>query len=128
MSVAPTSTNLQVMLPWHSIRETGESDGKRPNILFLAVDDLRPELDTYGAQQMVTPHFDRLAGRGVRTDRWRYKEMRSRGGLGDLLGVGLFDLENDPDENRNVAECPAHADVRQKLKAMLDATQAGFDP
>jgi len=67
-------------------------------------------------------------GDAVRTERWRYKEMRSDGGLGDLLGVGLFDLENDPDENQNVAEDPAHADVRQKLKAILDATRAGFDP
>jgi hypothetical protein len=54
--------------------------------------------------------------------------MRSLDGRGDLLGVGLFDLEKDPDENQNVAEDPAHADVRQKLKAILDATRAGFDP
>lgn len=65
-------------------------------------------------------------GDAVRTDRWRYQEMRSRGGRGDLLGVGLFDLEKDPDENENVAEDPAQAEVRKKLKAMLDAAQAGF--
>ena len=83
------------------------------------------DADAEHKQAVYTRHG---GGDAVRTDRWRYKEMRSRGGLGDLLGVGLFDLENDPDENQNVAEDPAHADVRQTLKAMLDATQAGFDP
>ena len=41
----------------------------KPNILFIAVDDLRPEIASYGSEQMVTPHFDRLAKRGVRFDR-----------------------------------------------------------
>jgi iduronate 2-sulfatase len=63
-------------------------------------------------------------GDAVRTDRYRYKEMRARGGRGELLGVGLFDLETDPQENRNVAEDPAYADVRQRLQALLDAARA----
>ncbi len=33
---------------------------QRPNVLFIAVDDLRPELATYGAD-VQTPNFDRLA-------------------------------------------------------------------
>lgn len=37
----------------------------RPNILLIAVDDLRPELGCYGNARIKTPHFDRLAGRGV---------------------------------------------------------------
>ncbi len=41
----------------------------KPNVLFIAVDDLRPELGVFGAEQMVTPNFDRLARRGVRFDR-----------------------------------------------------------
>ena len=40
----------------------------RPNVLFIAVDDLRPEFDCYGAQQMITPNLNRLAERGVRFD------------------------------------------------------------
>ena len=32
-----------------------------PNILFIAIDDLRPQLRCYNEPQMVTPHFDRLA-------------------------------------------------------------------
>ena len=42
---------------------------ERPNVLFIAVDDLRPELASFGADNMVTPNFDRLAKRGVRFDR-----------------------------------------------------------
>lgn len=41
----------------------------KPNIVFIAVDDLRPEIFSYGAMGMKTPHFDRLAARGVRFDR-----------------------------------------------------------
>ena len=32
-----------------------------PNILFISIDDLRPQLRCYNEPQMVTPHFDRLA-------------------------------------------------------------------
>lgn len=41
----------------------------RPNILFIAVDDLRPEITTFGTENVVTPNFDRLAKRGIRFDR-----------------------------------------------------------
>jgi iduronate 2-sulfatase len=37
----------------------------RPNILFLAVDDLRPELAAFGATHMQTPNLDRLAEQGL---------------------------------------------------------------
>src|SRR3974390_2492596 len=37
----------------------------RPNILFIASDDLRPELGCYGVKQVKTPNIDRLARRGV---------------------------------------------------------------
>lgn len=34
---------------------------KRPNILFIAVDDLRPELHCYGKTQIISPTLDQLA-------------------------------------------------------------------
>src|SRR5918998_986246 len=37
----------------------------RPNVLFIAVDDLRPQLGCYGHAQMKTPHMDALAARGL---------------------------------------------------------------
>ncbi|WP_133795697.1 sulfatase [Prosthecobacter fusiformis] len=40
-----------------------------PNVLFIAVDDLRPEMGCYGASHMQTPNLDRLAGSGVLFER-----------------------------------------------------------
>jgi iduronate 2-sulfatase len=63
-------------------------------------------------------------GDAVRTDRFRYMEMRSDGGRGRLLGVGLFDLDQDPQENRNVAEDPDYLLERQRLQSLLDNCRA----
>ncbi len=38
---------------------------KKPNVLFIAVDDLRPQLGCYGHEQMISPNIDRLASDGV---------------------------------------------------------------
>jgi len=42
---------------------------ERPNVLFIAIDDLRPELGCYGAQHIVSPNIDRLAKRGILFER-----------------------------------------------------------
>ncbi len=39
--------------------------GKRPNVLFLVVDDLRPQLGCYGHKETISPHIDGLAARGT---------------------------------------------------------------
>jgi iduronate 2-sulfatase len=41
----------------------------RPNVLFIAVDDLRPELGCYGKDRIESPHIDHLAAQGTRLDR-----------------------------------------------------------
>ena len=38
---------------------------KAPHILFIAVDDLRPELNCYGAVRSISPNIDRLAAMGT---------------------------------------------------------------
>ncbi len=40
-----------------------------PNVLFIAVDDLRPQLACYGRTNMKTPNFDALAARSVLFER-----------------------------------------------------------
>ncbi len=39
-------------------------DARQPNILFICVDDLRPELASFGAEYVHSPHMDRLASEG----------------------------------------------------------------
>jgi iduronate 2-sulfatase len=41
------------------------SGAERPNVLFIAVDDLRPELGCYGAEHIHSPHIDELAATGT---------------------------------------------------------------
>jgi hypothetical protein len=41
------------------------ADAKKPNVLFIAIDDLRPDLGCYGNTVIKTPNFDRLAQRGM---------------------------------------------------------------
>ena len=45
------------------------SKKQAPNILFIAVDDLRPELGCYGNQVVHSPNIDRLAKRGLLLNR-----------------------------------------------------------
>ena len=45
------------------------AESARPNVLFIAVDDLRPELACYGKQQIHSPNIDRLAKSGVLFER-----------------------------------------------------------
>jgi iduronate 2-sulfatase len=45
------------------VRAAGES--QKLNVLFIAVDDLRPELGCFGATYAQTPNIDKLAATGV---------------------------------------------------------------
>ena len=42
---------------------------QRPNILFIAIDDLRTELGCYGVKEIKSPRIDGLAASGVQFNR-----------------------------------------------------------
>jgi len=60
------------LLPWRAgslATNAGAMENRKFNVLFIAVDDLRPELGCYGNQIIKTPNIDKLAAWGVRFDR-----------------------------------------------------------
>jgi iduronate 2-sulfatase len=69
---------LIIALPWLGLILASVSvaadnpplaNASRPNILFIAVDDLRPELGCYGADLVQSPTLDKLAAEGMRFER-----------------------------------------------------------
>ncbi len=48
-----------------SLGLTAIAEERKPNVLFIAVDDLRPQLGCYGFKSMHTPNIDRLAAQGT---------------------------------------------------------------
>ena len=55
---------LFILLAFACKSETKVPETASPNILFIAVDDLRPELGIYGNQFVKSPNIDQLAREG----------------------------------------------------------------
>ncbi len=56
---------LSLLLFVFSIGTSTSEAEERMNVLFIAVDDLRPELGCYGKSYIKSPHIDQLAKRGM---------------------------------------------------------------
>ena len=46
-------------------KTTASVEEQKQNILFIAIDDLRPKINSYGETKMITPNIDQLAREGV---------------------------------------------------------------
>lgn len=65
----------------------------RPNILLIAVDDLRPQLGAYGNERMITPNMDRLAEEGILFER-AYNQFAICGPSRASLLSGMYPQNN----------------------------------
>ena len=93
---------------------------KKPNIIFIAVDDLRPQLNCYGKSQIISPNIDYLASNsytyenavcnfpvcgasraslltGLRPNKNRFKSFKTRmdEDADDVLTIGEWFKSND---------------------------------
>ena len=72
------------------------SHAKKPNVLFIAVDDLRPELGCYGSPIAISPSLDALAADGLLINRAYCQEAICRPSRASLMtgarpeSTGLF--------------------------------------
>lgn len=70
-----------------------QEPASRPNILFIAVDDLRPELNCYGRSHIQSPNIDALAAGGVLFER-SYCMVPTCGASRSSLMTGLRPTRN----------------------------------
>jgi uncharacterized sulfatase len=79
---------------------------------------LRPLLDdptaAWDKPALTQVQRGKIAGRSVRTERFRYTEWDD-----GRAGVELYDHENDPGENKNLATDPAHEATIATLRPLL---------
>ncbi len=62
--IRKTGTGLGALLTGSSLLSRC-ADQRKPNVLFVAVDDLRPELGCYGNPVIHSPSLDKLASEGI---------------------------------------------------------------
>lgn len=53
----------------HSLYADDPAPSSKPNVLFIAIDDLRPQLGCYGHQQIHSPNIDRFAKSAMQFNR-----------------------------------------------------------
>ncbi len=85
------------------------------NVLFISVDDLRPDLRCYGNPDIVSPHIDRLSSQGLTFIRHYCQEAVCNPSRQSMLtgmrpdAIGVNDLETHFRRTRpNVVSLPQH--------------------
>jgi iduronate 2-sulfatase len=85
------------------------------NVLFIAVDDLRPQLGCYGHKQMISPNIDKLASKGVAFERaYCQQAVCSPSRISVLSGMRcethkIYDLDQHfADKWPNIVSLPHH--------------------
>ena len=106
-----------------------------PNILFIPVDDLRPELGAYGDSTILTPNMDRLARQGVSFSRAYCQQAVCNPSRASLLtglrpdSIQVWDLRTDFRDNvPDVVTLPQYFKQRGYTAIGLGKTFHNNDP
>ncbi len=88
---------------------------KKPNVLFIAVDDLRPELGAYGSEIAITPNIDDLASQGLLFEKAYCQQAICSPSRASLMTgarpetIGVFEnYTYFRDENPDIITLPQH--------------------
>jgi iduronate 2-sulfatase len=91
-----------------------KSGNQRYNVLFIAVDDLRPELGCYGNEQIISPNIDRLASAGVVFERAYCQSPICMSSRSSLL-TGCYPITHRLYSNLSVNELAPEVETMNKL-------------
>jgi len=111
--------------------ENSTAINRQPNVLFIAIDDLRPELGCYGDTQVKSPNIDKLASQVLVFTR-AYCQVPVCGASRATLmiytsygadGEMLYDFKQDPQENHNIAAKLERQKDLAQMQRLLKASQ-----
>lgn len=98
----------------------------RPNVLLLIADDLSPDLGSYGAPVVQTPHLDALADRGVRfTDALATSSVCSPSR--SAIFTGTYQTRIDSHQHRNFDPKPLPQGIRVLTELFREAGYFAFN-
>ena len=132
----PVLSLFMVMLFSCSTKEnTSEKEKPLPNILFIPVDDLRPELGAYGDEFILTPNMDLLAKQGVTFMRTYCQQAVCNPSRASLLtglrpdSIQVWDLRTDFRDNvPDVVTLPQYFKQNGYISIGLGKTFHNNDP
>ncbi|NIJ44270.1 arylsulfatase A-like enzyme [Wenyingzhuangia heitensis] len=91
------------------------AQNKKPNILFIAVDDLKTELGCYGSETVKSPNIDKLSSEGVQFNRAYCQQAICGPSRASIMTgarpetINVIDLFQDFRENRpSIVTIPQH--------------------
>ena len=106
------------MMALSACRHDEERPNDSPNILFIAIDDLRPELGAYGVPEVKSPHLDQLANEG-RLFRRHYTQVPTCGPSRYCLLTGMRPRTKEQLKNNLMVELISSQPERERPESFV---------